>query len=207
LSETDGQPGRPREWRSYYEKTGTRPPRKTLIHALDRFEAEGRPPGFALDLGCGSGRDTIEILRRCWPVLAIDAEQSAIEALSARDDLPDGARLETRVARFEETTLPAADLINSAFALPLCTPPAFADLWQRILDRLRPGGRFSGQLFGTNDSWVGNPTITFLTRPEAEALLAPLTVEMFDEEEDDSVTPWGSEKHWHIFHIVARKEE
>ena len=26
-----------------------------------------------------------------------------------------------------------------------------------------------------------------------------------EEEEDDSVTPRGTPKHWHIFHIVARK--
>jgi hypothetical protein len=28
---------------------------------------------------------------------------------------------------------------------------------------------------------------------------------MFDEEEADGVTPRGNPKHWHIFHIVARK--
>jgi hypothetical protein len=28
---------------------------------------------------------------------------------------------------------------------------------------------------------------------------------MFEEEEADSTTPRGKPKHWHIFHIVARK--
>jgi len=28
---------------------------------------------------------------------------------------------------------------------------------------------------------------------------------MFEEEEDDGVTPRGNTKHWHIFHIVTRK--
>jgi tellurite methyltransferase len=47
--------------------------------------------------------------------------------------------------------------------------------------------------------------MTFFTRAEAEALLAPLAVELFREEEEGGVTPRGSAKHWHIFHIVARK--
>jgi tellurite methyltransferase len=47
------------DWASYYEKTGQRPPRQTLIRALDAFDREGRPEGaLAADLGCGSGRDT-----------------------------------------------------------------------------------------------------------------------------------------------------
>ena len=42
-------------------------------------------------------------------------------------------------------------------------------------------------------------------RDEALALLGSLELEMFEEEEDDGVTPRGNAKHWHIFHIVARK--
>ena len=34
-------------------------------------------------------------------------------------------------------------------------------------------------------------------------MLADLTVEHLREEEDDSITPRGTQKHWHIFHIVA----
>jgi hypothetical protein len=36
-------------------------------------------------------------------------------------------------------------------------------------------------------------------------LLAGWTIELFDEEEDDSTTPRGTPKHWHIWHIVAQK--
>ena len=195
------------DWQAYYQKTGQRPPRETLIFALDRFD-RGRPNDqtrCAVDLGCGSGRDTIEIVRRGWRVLAIDAEASAVEGLAARPDLPQGARLETKAARFEDADWPMADLVNSAFALPLCPPARFPGLWRKIVDSLAPGGRFSGQLYGDRDSWAGDPTITFMTRAEAETLLDGLEVEYFREEEDDSITPRGQAKHWHIFHIVARK--
>ena len=196
-------------WKEYYKRTGERPPRETLLFALDRWAeaAPDAPHGAhdAVDLGCGTGRDTIELLRRGWRVLAIDAEPDAIAGLRARPDLPPDAWLETRVARFEDATWPETDLVNSSFALPLCPPEAFPGLWQRIVASLRPGGRFAGQLYGDRDSWAGRPGMTFFTRGQAEALLAPLAVELFGEEEDDGVTPRGSAKHWHIFHIVARK--
>ena len=196
-----------KDWRTYYEETGARPPRETLTFALDQFDHEGRDPASlaAVDLGCGSGRDTIEILRRGWSVLAIDAESSAIDALKARPDMPPKARLTTMVHRFETADWSTVDLVNSSFALPLCPPDTFPEMWRRIRASLRPGGRVSCQLYGNRDSWAGDPTITFLDRVTVDAMLADLTVEHFREEEDDSVTPRGTPKHWHIFHIVARK--
>ena len=195
-------------WENYYGKTGARPPCETLLFALDRFEAEPSAdrPRFAIDLGCGTGRDTIELLRRLWRVLAVDAEAKAIEGLRARPDLPADAALETMISRFEDATLPdgEADLVTSGFALPLVPPAAFPDLWDRIVAALRPGGRIACQLYGDRDSWVGDATVTFFSRGGVDALLHPLDVEYLREEEDDSATPRGKEKHWHIFHIVAR---
>ena len=102
-------------------------------------------------------------------------------------------------------TLPPCDLVNAAFSLPLCPRDAFPAVWRKIVTALRPGGRFSGQLYGDRDSWAGDPTMTHLTRAEVDGFLAGLDVEFFEEEEDDSVTPRGTAKHWHIFHVVARK--
>ncbi len=194
-------------WDSYYEKTGTRPPHDTLLFALDRFETElsATDRHFAVDLGCGNGRDTVELLRRSWHVLAVDAEATAISGLTAREDLPPDAMLETQIGRFEDMTLPNADLVNSSFALPLIDPPRFPDLWDHILDCVRSGGRISCQLYGDRDSWVGRPGITFFTKSGIDALLGPLDVEFFREEEHDSVTPRGQQKHWHIFHMVAKR--
>lgn len=190
-------------WFAYYEATAQRPPRRTLLAALAGF-ADGSA-GRAVDLGCGDGRDTIELLRRGWSVMAIDAAASAIERLRARADLPAGASLTTCVAPFEDAIWPAADLVNASFALPLCPPARFPDLWRKIRDSLAPGGRFAGQLYGRRDSWAGNPGITHLDHAAALDLLAGLAIEMFDEEESDGVTPRGEAKHWHIFHIVARR--
>lgn len=191
-------------WRSYYEATADRPPRRTLIEALGRFPASAAPR-LAVDLGCGDGRDAIELLRRGWSVVAVDAEPEAVTRLKARPDLPAEASLVPVCARFEDARWPVADLVNASFALPLCPPDRFPALWRKIVASLKPGGRFAGQLYGDRDGWVGNPGMTHLDRAAAMRLLDALEVELFEEEESDAVTPRGKAKHWHIFHIVARR--
>ena len=189
-----------RDWGSYYEKLRDRPPRRTLVAALDAFGE--RTGALAVDLGCGDGRDTVEILRRGWKVVAVDSEPEALRRLMER-----GLSGITPVeARFEDVPMPiGVELVNSSFAMPLCEPERFHDLWARIAEALPARGRFSGQWYGPRDSWVGRPGITFLSRDEAIALLAGFDIEMFEEEEADGTTPRGKPKHWHIFHIVARK--
>jgi SAM-dependent methyltransferase len=192
------------DWAAYYEKLRERPPRRTLLAALDRF---GATPvdALAVDLGCGDGRDVIEMLRRGWRVVAVDAEPEALRQLQTRP-MPPGRDLTPIQARFEEVPLPIGlSLVNSSFAMPLCEPEAFHRLWERIRDALPTGGRFSGHWYGPRDSWVGRPGMTFVGRDEALSLLDGLELEMFEEEEDDGVTPRGNAKHWHIFHIVAQR--
>lgn len=187
-------------WGRYLALAGD-DPRPTLVAAATRF-AE---PGRAVDLGAGSGRDTAELLRRGWRVLAIDREQDAIDRLRKLAG-GDSARLETRVARFEDADWPESDLVNASFSLPFCPPDSFPGLWRRIVDSLPPGGRFSGQIFGEHDEWAGSG-IVVQTRAELDELLRPFEVEQLEELESEGNTVTGKPKHWHVFHVVARKRE
>jgi SAM-dependent methyltransferase len=196
-------------WSSYYQAVEGRPPRETLVTALNLFEAEAnssqmRP--FAVDLGCGNGRDTAELLRRGWRVLAIDGQAEAIEALRQQKDI-NRTYLEARVQKFEALTLPPdVDLINASFCLPFCPADHFPDLWEVIVTALKPGGRFCGQLFGDRDSWASLANILTHPRSEVEQFLHPFIVEFFEEEEHPGKTALGEDKYWHIYQIVARKK-
>ena len=195
-------------WVRYYDAVAGRPPRDTLLRALAAIEAEGGPSrdALALDLGAGEGRDTVELLRRGYRVIAIDVEPRAFERLRARTDLVRPEALETVVGRFEELDLPEVDLINASFALPFCPRRRFPALWRRLVGALRPGGRFAGQLLGVRDDWAKQgPEMTAFESAAARALLGDLAVEHFAEEETDGTTAAGEPKHWHLFHVVAKK--
>ncbi len=183
-------------WDAFYRNAGEEP-RDTLVAAAEGFDL----PGTAVDLGCGTGRDTFELLRRGWRVIAIDGEPRGIAGL--RERIGEEPRLETVVARMEDARWPPVDLVNASFSLPFCAPAAFPSLWERIVSSLAAGGRFAGQLFGPNDDWADD--VVTQSRAGVETLLEPFAVERLEEVDRDGRTVTGREKHWHVFHIVARR--
>ena len=63
----------------------------SIAALLDREETERpRPPGRALDLGCGRGQYTPELARRGWEAVGIDYVPAAIEAAAAKSRGVDG---------------------------------------------------------------------------------------------------------------------
>ena len=65
----------------------------SIAERLDREEAErSRPLGRALDLGCGRGRYSQELVTRGWEVVGVDNVPKAIEAARGKN-IP-GARFE-----------------------------------------------------------------------------------------------------------------
>jgi tellurite methyltransferase len=188
-----------RPWSRYFRRAGF-DPRPTLLDAVGRFPE----PGLAVDLGAGTGRDALELLRRGWRVIAIDREAEAIARLAGLAGA-DADRLETRLGRFEEIQWPECDLLNASFALPFAAREAFPELWRRIVDSIRPGGRFAGQLFGVHDDWARTGLLVY-SREQVEELLAGFELERFEELDQEGRTTVGRTKHWHVFHVVARKK-
>jgi len=189
-------------WSDYYAANDGREPRRALLDVLASYEG----PGRAVDLGSGSGIDTLAMLRRGWRVLAIDAEQEAIDRLEARIPAGMTGLLETRVSRMEDADLPASDVLHASFSLFFCDPARFPDVWRRIAASLAGGGRFVGELLGDRDTWAPEDDISAFTHEEARALFDGWTIERFEVEDDDGEACSGP-KHWHVFHVTARAED
>ena len=190
-------------WSSFYDASkGSDPPRQTLVSALDAWE---KFPGIAVDLGCGAGRDTLALLAAGWRVHALDCQTEALTRLDALVPAELRDRLTLAEERLEVAALPPADLVNASFALPFCAPGAFSGLWWAISACLRPGGLFSGQLFGDRDTWSADKGMTFHSAAGVEALLAGWERIILDECEWDGLPAVGPAKHWHVFHVVARR--
>ena len=193
------------DWVGYYDEQGEREPRDTLLQVLELFDREDRR-GLAVDLGCGQGWDTSELLRRGWDVVAIDGQEEGIRRLGRRVPDDQATRLQTVVSPMEDVTVPTADLVYASYSLPYCRTSVFPRLWDDIRAAIRPGGRFAGQLFGDRDTWASSePEMSFFTIDRARALFDGMEIESFSEEEleDDG---WGTEiKNWHVFHVIARR--
>src|SRR5258708_30442219 len=58
---------------------------------------------------------------------------------------------------FHESTWPTCDLVNASFSLPFCAPERFPEVWERIVESLRPGGRFCGQRSEEHTSELQSP--------------------------------------------------
>jgi SAM-dependent methyltransferase len=197
------------KYADFLRNTRDRPPRDILLEALAAFEREepAQSQRSAVDLGSGAGVDTLELLRRGWNVLAVDHQPASIELLESRVTLEDKPRLKTLLTSFEDLAFPDdVDLINASYSLPFCPPDEFESFWERLVASIRPGGRLSGHLFGDRDEWVGDPTINFHTVEEAQAALQAFEVEHWLEEDEDGTVSSGDPKHWHLFHIIARKK-
>ncbi|CAG0949579.1 hypothetical protein PHYC_00121 [Phycisphaerales bacterium] len=198
---------RDRDWHGYFRSLAHLGPRESLLKALASFEAEGAADRHAVDLGCGDGRDTAELLRRGWRVTAIDGNAEGLERLLRRNDLVHRERLTTRLEGFEGLRLPEVEFVNSSFALPFSQPGEFDRLWAEVVRAIRPRGRFAGQLFGDHDDWAGMPDRTVHSADQVRGLLAGFEIEHWQEEKRESVVdPTAHPKRWHVFHLVARKK-
>ncbi|MCC7440629.1 MAG: class I SAM-dependent methyltransferase [Bdellovibrionales bacterium] len=203
------RPGESTQWSLYYQAVQSLPPHRTLLEALDRFDAEPKSskPRQALDLGAGSGRDSVEILRRGWRVLAVDLSPEGLEELRLRCPEPLRPRLETREISFHEIGFPQCDLINASFSLPFAPKDAVHATWKRIRAALLPGGRFAGHFLGDRDEWATPDAsdLTFFNREEARELLRGLEIESFTEKDEKGATAQGAPHHWHVFSVVAKR--
>ena len=186
---------------SYIEARRSDPPRALLGRAAALVGRKEQ----ALDLGAGALNATRYLLSIGFGhVTALDASpQSQKLAVELPAD-----RVSFVLSRFEEFDFPRRfyDLVNAEFCLPFMSEIDFRMVFPRLLGSVRAGGIFSGQLFGVNDSWnVKNSGMSFHTREDIAAYFLGFDICEFTEEDHPGTTKLGEPKHWHIFHIVARR--
>jgi SAM-dependent methyltransferase len=203
-------------WPDYYAVTVDRPAWGTVTGAADRFEAEyreagdgvagGRPaPRLAVDLGCGAGRDTRELLRRGWRVLAIDSEADAIAAVRDATPEEDLGRLETVVADIGTVPIPPCDLVVASVSLQFLDADAYAAAFDRITAALPAGGRFAGYLYGDRDEAAADPAYTCPSADAIRQYLAAFDIESWSEREEDGHMALGDPHHLHLIEVIARR--
>lgn len=176
-----------------------RPLARRAVELAGTPRADG--PRAAVELGCGLGVEARFLAECCFTVHTVDADASVEQPLAVLS-----ARLpihHTRADLAQLRELPPADLLLSCATLPFVPEPAFAAVWARMREALRPGGILAVDLFGDRDDWAGTDG-TYLSRADVEALLDGLEILELTEEERDGHS-FSGPKHWHTFRVIARR--
>jgi SAM-dependent methyltransferase len=134
--------------------------REELIAALDAFA----PAGDVLELACGPGTWTAELLRHADSVTALDAspEMLALAAASVHDPRVTFLRADV----FEWT--PSAHYDNVFFGFWISHVPLerFASFWSLVAGALKPAGRvmFIDDAYRTDDELIEGPESSTIVR-------------------------------------------
>jgi SAM-dependent methyltransferase len=131
-----------------------------LVAALDAF----RPAGSVLELACGPGSWTGQLLRHATDVTAVDASSDML-ALASR-------RVGSARVRFVEADLFAwkpdrtYDVVFMGFWLSHVPDERFRSFWSMVADCLKPAGRvfFADDGYRTPDELIEGPSSSTIQR-------------------------------------------
>ncbi len=186
-------------WVEYYKNTKGAPPSPLLLRALPFVLLKKE----ALDLGGGNLKDTPTLLQEGFHVTVVDQE-SLMRSLA--ENFPPES-LQVIVSSFADFPFPVEsfDLVTANYALPFNPPETFDRVFQDVKGSVKKEGIFCGQFFGVRDEWSQNPQRTFHTKEQVEGFFSAWEVLFFQEEERDGKIADGTPKHWHVFHVIAKK--
>ena len=131
-----------------------------LTEALDAFQ----PAGSVLELACGPGVWTRQLLRHATDVTAVDASPEML-AIAA-------ARVDSKQVRFVQADLftwrpdRRYDVVFLGFWLSHVPAERFESFWSLVADCLEPGGRvfFADDAYRTPDELVEGPSSSTIRR-------------------------------------------
>jgi hypothetical protein len=185
-------------WDAFLKATSKMKHRPLLGEALQYVSHDG----VALDLGAGALSDASFLLDLGFKVTAVDNNPKIVEYAKPDENLS------IEICTFEDYSFPenSFDLVNAQYSLPFNRPETFKEVFRKMCASLKRGGIFTGQLFGTEDGWADNTAMTFFSAEEVRELLSCFSkAHVLREEKKMGPTASGTDKFWHVFHIIAEK--
>jgi len=170
-------------WHDEYRKKGIpssfrHEPSGALTSSLDLLQATtGLRGGTAIDIGCGSGRNSLELARRGYEVYSIDIVAAAVNSLEDEANL---GGLKERVHAFCQNVTArwpapkrACDLALDTFCFKHLISRDDQTSYVRELQRvLKPGGFYLLTLAGMDDGYYG-PLLDDSPDPSRSVIVDP----------------------------------
>lgn len=196
-------------WDKYFKRKMFDPPAGFVVEGLKRVPKYPRGQ-VAIDLGSGVGHETMVLLRNGFKVVAVDSDANSFNYMMKQRDIGQYKnQLTTVVSEFENLNydaLPQADVIIASFSLPFVSKDKFETVWNKIMDKLKPGGYFIGNLFDPGFTYFGErfrPKMTFHNKEQAIHLVnKDFKIIDFKAVHVNSLKP-GTKNFYYVF--VARK--
>ena len=199
------------KWTEYRRRTKEKLTKKQLVKLLDKLE-----PGKAIELGRGSGIDTLYLLEKGWQVLGLDSASGTeddIRSLISTKNEEALANFSFINQSFEKLELEKEeyDLLVGFNSVFFCSPEKFNDFFETLTGSIKPQGYLLINLLWKKDDWnkTGSRYKTFLEKEEILELLKGFEIDenTIKEREFDSKTTISKiPKHWHTFFICAKKK-
>lgn len=186
-----------KDWTNYQNKTYGDDACKLIIDFLDKYKVDS-----AIDLGCGSGNETIYMVKNGIKVLAIDRQLNQDFILNRLSD-SEKQLISFKESSFEDVELPKTKLLTVFFSIPFCNPNNFDELWTKIYNSIEDNGYFVGQLFGDRDAWNVAESINTFSIDKVKEYLKNYNIIKLEEIE---YVRESDNKKWHFYDIIAQKK-
>lgn len=186
-----------KDWTNYQNKTYGDEACKLIIDFLDKYKVDS-----AIDLGCGSGNETVYMVKNGIKVLAIDRQLNQDFILNRLSD-SEKQLISFKESSFENVELPKTKLLTAFFSIPFCNPNNFDELWTKIYNSIEDNGYFVGQLFGDRDAWNVVESINTFSIDKVKEYLKNYNIIKLEEIE---YVRESDNKKWHFYDIIAQKK-
>lgn len=186
-----------KDWINYQNETYGDNVCKLLIEFLDNYKIDN-----AIDLGCGSGNETVYMIKNGIKVLAIDRQLNQDFILNRLSD-NEKKMISFKESSFEDVELPKTKLLTAFFSIPFCNPNNFDELWTKIYNSIEDNGYFVGQLFGDRDAWNVVESINTFSIDKVKEYLKNYNIIKLEEIE---YVRESDNKKWHFYDIIAQKK-
>ena len=186
-----------KDWTNYQTKTYGDNVCNLLIEFLNKYKVDN-----AIDLGCGSGNETVYMIKNGIKVLAIDRQLNQDFILNRLSD-NEKKMISFKESSFEDVELPKTQMLTAFFSIPFCNPNNFDELWNKIYNSIEDDGYFVGQLFGDRDAWNVVDSINTFPIDKVKDYLKKYRIIKLEEVE---YVRESDNKKWHFYDIIAQKK-